>query len=224
MGTTRSNARKQKEQTRAHRDRIPVAPTPQTWTGWRTLIAAVAVALVAACLYLPIRRHPFISFDDGDYVTENLHVSEGLSWYTVVWAWTSLEAVNWHPVTWMSHAAERASVWPGPRGSPPHELVITRCQCSLGLPRFGRVNSPPGLQLRSSTAFRSASPQRRIGCLDCRAEEPSQRILVAPGSTGICSLCTKRKHQVSGSNRRPFFHCPGLQTHGLNPALPVTCA
>jgi ABC-type spermidine/putrescine transport system permease subunit II len=68
-----------RSKTRARRDRIPVAPTPQTWTGWRTLIAAVAVALVAAYLYLPIRRHPFISFDDGDYVAENLHVREGLS-------------------------------------------------------------------------------------------------------------------------------------------------
>ena len=75
-------------------------------TGRQIAIATIAVALVAACLYLPILRNPFITFDDRDYVTENLHVNQGLNWHTVAWAWTTLEDGNWHPVTWISHAAD----------------------------------------------------------------------------------------------------------------------
>lgn len=131
MSTTRSNARKEKEQTRAHRDLIPVARTPQTWTRWRTLTAAVAVALVAGCLYLPVRRHPFISFDDGDYVTESLHVREGLSWRTFVWAWTSLEAGNWHPVTWMSHAADVQMFGLDPAGHHLTSLLLHAANAAL---------------------------------------------------------------------------------------------
>lgn len=62
--------------------------------------------LLAGCLYVPILRNPFISFDDPDYVTENAHVKEGFRWHTFAWAWTSLEHGNWHPVTWMSHMAD----------------------------------------------------------------------------------------------------------------------
>jgi len=57
-------------------------------------------------VYLPILKNPFISFDDRDYVTENWHVKEGLTWRTFAWAWTSLEDGNWHPITWISHAAD----------------------------------------------------------------------------------------------------------------------
>jgi hypothetical protein len=77
----------------------------QTWSSGRISFVAVAIALIAGCSYLPILRHLFISFDDPDYVTENAHVKEGLHWHTFACAWTSLEHANWHPVTWISHAA-----------------------------------------------------------------------------------------------------------------------
>src|SRR5262249_1193081 len=78
----------------------------QPWTGTRLAIAAVAVSLLAGCLYLPILHHPFINFDDPDYVTENPHVKAGLRSDVFLWAWTSLEHGNWHPLTWLSHAAD----------------------------------------------------------------------------------------------------------------------
>lgn len=45
----------------------------------------------------------FVNFDDPLYVTENVKVQAGLSWDNVRWAFTSVNASNWHPLTWLSH-------------------------------------------------------------------------------------------------------------------------
>jgi len=45
----------------------------------------------------------FINFDDTDYVTENVHVLKGLNGQSITWAFTTTEAANWHPLTWLSH-------------------------------------------------------------------------------------------------------------------------
>jgi len=49
---------------------------------------------------------PFTNYDDPSYVSENPHVKTGLAWSTFKWAFSSMEASNWHPVTWLSHAAD----------------------------------------------------------------------------------------------------------------------
>ena len=67
-------------------------------------IFCVLLALATVALYSPVAGHPFLNFDDHDYVTANPHVHDGLAWSTVRWAFTSTEAANWHPLTWLSHA------------------------------------------------------------------------------------------------------------------------
>jgi hypothetical protein len=57
-------------------------------------------------IYSRVGQHPFINYDDQVYVTENAHVRAGLTWDTFTWAWSSTEASNWHPVTWLSHATD----------------------------------------------------------------------------------------------------------------------
>ena len=67
---------------------------------WLGALLVVATLL----LYLPVVHHDFISgWDDDDYVTANVHVRSGLQPANVVWAFTSFEQSNWHPVTWLSH-------------------------------------------------------------------------------------------------------------------------
>lgn len=61
------------------------------------------LTLVTAALYWPITHHPFIMFDDVDYVTGNPSVNSGLSWANFVWAFNGAHAANWHPLTWLSH-------------------------------------------------------------------------------------------------------------------------
>lgn len=64
------------------------------------------LALVTLVLYNSVNRHPFVNYDDDRYVTENLHVRQGLTGGTIAWALTSTEQANWHPLTWMSHALD----------------------------------------------------------------------------------------------------------------------
>ena len=72
----------------------------------QSLLFAVALIAATIALYAPVRTHPFLNFDDDIYVANNAHVQAGLHWATVKWAFTSFYASNWHPLTWMSHAAD----------------------------------------------------------------------------------------------------------------------
>jgi hypothetical protein len=70
------------------------------------LLVAVLLGAATTAVYLPVVHHPFFNLDDNQYVTENLHVQAGLSRATVRWAFRSYDALNWHPLTWLSHAAD----------------------------------------------------------------------------------------------------------------------
>jgi tetratricopeptide (TPR) repeat protein len=81
--------------------------TAATPAGGRTFrLICLALALVTAALYWPITRNGFINFDDDEYIVGNRHITSGLTWTNVVWAFKSGEAANWHPLTWMSHMAD----------------------------------------------------------------------------------------------------------------------
>lgn len=69
-------------------------------------IYCIALAAITFAVYLPAIFHPFVNYDDYDYVTQNPHVQSGLTAETIGWALTSTEASNWHPLTWLSHALD----------------------------------------------------------------------------------------------------------------------
>ena len=64
-----------------------------------------SLVLVAATLllYNPLNQCKFLNYDDNDYITENTHVQSGLSWNNFVWAFTTTDVANWHPLTWLSY-------------------------------------------------------------------------------------------------------------------------
>ena len=67
--------------------------------------AFISLLLAAAALavYYPAIHNGFVSFDDPDYVTANIHVKGGLTAGDVAWAFRACYAGNWHPLSWMSH-------------------------------------------------------------------------------------------------------------------------
>lgn len=69
-------------------------------------LICLGLVLITAAVYWPITHHPFILFDDIQYVAENPHVTSGLSATNFVWAFTTSEQANWHPLTWISHQAD----------------------------------------------------------------------------------------------------------------------
>ncbi len=61
------------------------------------LLAAVGIA------YWPVLGNDFFLLDDVLYITGNPRVHSGLTWAGVRWAFSTMHATNWHPLTWLSH-------------------------------------------------------------------------------------------------------------------------
>ncbi|HSY74068.1 MAG TPA: tetratricopeptide repeat protein [Dongiaceae bacterium] len=72
----------------------------------RPRLVGLLLAFITLLVYLPAAHHTFVLYDDGDYVTENRVVQEGLTWAGIKWAFTTWHASNWHPLTWISHMAD----------------------------------------------------------------------------------------------------------------------
>ena len=72
----------------------------------RPRLIALLLALATLLVYLPVTHFSFLNYDDDDYVTNNHEVQNGLTWAGVKWAFTTVHASNWHPLTWLSHMAD----------------------------------------------------------------------------------------------------------------------
>jgi len=79
------------------------SPAARPRPAWIKSGAAIVLAALTIGLYLRGADHEFVSFDDFTYVTRNPGVLGGLSADGVAWAFTTDQAANWHPVTWLSH-------------------------------------------------------------------------------------------------------------------------
>jgi len=68
-------------------------------------IPLIYLLLTAATLiaFWQVTQCGFISIDDDVYVTDNIHIHDGVTMEAIRWAFTTGYAANWHPLTWMSH-------------------------------------------------------------------------------------------------------------------------
>ncbi len=103
----------------------------QGWLGWietRTWLLGLLLVVATLALYYPVHHHPFVNYDDSVYVTENPHVQSGLDWDTVKWAFTTYDAGNWHPLTWLSHTLDCQLFELNPAGHHDVNLLLARAQ------------------------------------------------------------------------------------------------
>ncbi|MGA1868192.1 MAG: tetratricopeptide repeat protein [bacterium] len=68
-----------------------------------TFLICLFLIIANFALYGQVRNHEFINYDDSEYITENQYVQKGLTLESIVWAFTTSHASNWHPLTWLSH-------------------------------------------------------------------------------------------------------------------------
>jgi len=66
-------------------------------------IAVLILMVSVAFAYWNVDTFEFLSLDDQSYIFGNPHVKSGLTWASIKWAFSTFEASNWHPITWMSH-------------------------------------------------------------------------------------------------------------------------
>ncbi len=79
--------------------------SPRLFNSPQKKIAILLLFLIAASLgvFSQANQCKFLNYDDNEYVTENTRIQSGLSWSNVVWAFTTIRVVNWHPLTLLSY-------------------------------------------------------------------------------------------------------------------------
>jgi tetratricopeptide (TPR) repeat protein len=68
----------------------------------RNIVVSVLLFIITCIAYWQIANCGFVNFDDDSYVVENSRVQGGLTLSNIVWAFSTFDVGNWHPVTWLS--------------------------------------------------------------------------------------------------------------------------
>jgi len=78
------------------------------------LLICLFLVISTFAVYKQVSHYDFVSYDDDDYVFENPYIKSGLTSNSIKWAFTSVHADNWHPVTWLSHILDMELYGPNP--------------------------------------------------------------------------------------------------------------
>src|SRR5438270_9231392 len=70
---------------------------------WRTWLICLLLFTGTIGIFLRVTGNSFVDYDDPVYITRNPHVQRGLTPAGIAWAFTTTDAANWHPLTWLSH-------------------------------------------------------------------------------------------------------------------------
>ena len=67
------------------------------------LLILLGLAIVTFGIYAQLIGHRFITLDDPTYIYENPMVNRGVTLGGLGWAFSTFNAGNWHPLTWIAH-------------------------------------------------------------------------------------------------------------------------
>jgi len=105
------------------------------------------LSVITLVVYWQVGGHEFINYDDTDYVTNNLHVQGEFTQESLRWAFTSFDAGNWHPLTWISHMIDWQIYGLNPRG---HHMTSLLLHIANTLLLFMLLNRLTGSLWRSA--------------------------------------------------------------------------
>ena len=69
----------------------------------RSVIISLFLCISILSVYWQVNGYDFVNYDDTEYITQNRQVQNGITPENIVWAFTTIHASNWHPLTWLSH-------------------------------------------------------------------------------------------------------------------------
>jgi hypothetical protein len=72
-------------------------------TGGKELFVCLLLVAATVLAFHGLPGNDFIEIDDPEYITQNPHVTGGLTSENARWALTTFQAGNWHPLTWWIH-------------------------------------------------------------------------------------------------------------------------
>lgn len=71
-----------------------------------SILIPLLLVLITASVYRQVINFDFINYDDNEYVFNNPHVQNGITYDSIIWAFTTGHSSNWHPLTWLSHMTD----------------------------------------------------------------------------------------------------------------------
>ncbi|MCP4107721.1 MAG: hypothetical protein GY749_19610 [Desulfobacteraceae bacterium] len=78
----------------------------KTFMGIRLFfLVCLFIVISVSSVYVQVRNHEFVNYDDGLYVADNHHVKNGLTLEGLIWSFSFSNKKNtyWHPLTWIFH-------------------------------------------------------------------------------------------------------------------------
>jgi hypothetical protein len=117
------------------------------------VLSCLLLAVGTSIVYSPVRNAEFLNYDDTTYVVQNAHVTAGLTWKTFTWALTAIEASNWHPLTWLSHALDFQLYGTKPAGHHITNLLLHVVNVLLLFLLLPRVTGAMGRSLLVAALF-----------------------------------------------------------------------
>jgi Flp pilus assembly protein TadD len=100
---------------------------PEPVKKYFVILTYFVLILSTLLVFWQVRNFDFVNYDDSDYVYSNPHVLNGLTGDGVIWAFTTNQSANWHPLTWLSLMLDcqlfRAASLPG--GANPGWMHLT---------------------------------------------------------------------------------------------------
>ncbi|MCK9419645.1 MAG: tetratricopeptide repeat protein [Nitrospirae bacterium] len=91
---------------------------------------AASVAFLTFLVYLPALRNEFVNWDDGPYVFANLQI-RSFDGNFFKWAFLEFHIMNWHPLTWISHALDYALWGLNPMGHHLTNIILHTVNTAL---------------------------------------------------------------------------------------------
>ena len=163
----------------------------------------------------------------------NVRVQAGLTKASLIWAFCTFHASNWHPVTWLSHMLD-CQMYGLKAGG--HHFTSVLLHVANVLLLFAVLRRMTGAIWRSALvgAVCLAPPACRIGGLDSGTQGRAQHLVLFPGNGRLCAPCRNKRRSPpgsGGSHSNPLFSCPVIlrpgaviQAHGGDVAVRAVAA
>jgi len=67
------------------------------------IVISLFLVSVSLLIFFQVAGFEFVTYDDELYITKNPYIKAGFTRESIIWAFESGYAANWHPLTWLSH-------------------------------------------------------------------------------------------------------------------------
>jgi protein O-mannosyl-transferase len=103
------------------------------------IFITLGLMLIILLSFYQTWQFDFVNYDDQNYIIGNANIQTGFNRSSIVWAFTSLSAHNWHPLTWLSLILDHQLYGPGAGGYHVTNVLIHLANTLLLFFVFGKM-------------------------------------------------------------------------------------